>query len=90
MNSQEPKLNLADEEQSSALLAFAESKADAEMNIYQAEAFLLRKVAKTSSDLLKGRHWEEFREAMGGMGVLESFHSAAVRAWEQWHSDSEG
>jgi hypothetical protein len=75
---------------SHALLAFAESKEDSQETIYTAEAFLLRKIAETSSDIVKGRGWEEFREAMGGMGCLEASHAAAVRAWEQWHSDSEG
>ena len=75
---------------SHALLALAESKEDSEMTIYCAEAFLLGKIAETSSDLVKGRHWEEFREAMGGMGRLEASHAAAVRAWEQWHADAEG
>jgi hypothetical protein len=72
------------------LLALAESKDDSEETIYAAEAFLLRKIAESSSDLVKGRHWEEFREAMGGMGCLEASHAAAVNAWEQWHADSEG
>jgi hypothetical protein len=75
---------------SSVLLAFAESKEDSEMTIYCAEAYLLGKIAETSSDLVKGREWEEFREACGGMGCLEAAHAAAVRAWEQWHADSEG
>jgi hypothetical protein len=72
------------------LLALAESKEDSQETIYCAEALLLRKVAETSSDLVKGRQWEEFREAMGGMGCLEASHAAAVHAWEQWHRDSEG
>ena len=75
---------------SSVLLAFAESKEDSEMTIYCAEAYLLGKIAETSSDLVKGRHWEEFREACGGMEKLESAHAEAVHAWEQWHRDSEG
>jgi hypothetical protein len=75
---------------SSVLLAFAESKEDSEMTIYCAEAYLLRKIAETSSDLVRGREWDEFREACGGMEMLESAHAAAVRAWEQWHRDSEG
>ena len=75
---------------SHALLALAESKEDSEMTIYCAEAFLLGKIAETSSDLVKGQHWEEFRESMGGMGCIEASHAAAVRAWEQWHADSEG
>ena len=75
---------------SHALLALAESKEDSEMTIYCAEAFLLRKIAETSSDLVKGRHWEEFREAVGGMECLEASHAAAVNAWEQWHFYSEG
>ena len=73
-----------------ALLAEAESKEDAQESVYAGELFLLRKIAETSSDLVKGREWEEFREAMGGMKPLEKDHSAAVAAWEQWHRDSEG
>jgi hypothetical protein len=72
------------------LLAFAESKEDYQETIYTAESFLLRKIAERSSDLVKGREWEEFREAMGGMGCLEASHAAAVRAWEQWNANSEG
>jgi len=75
---------------SSVLLAFAESKEDSEETIYCAEAYLLRKVAETSSDLVKGRGWEEFRDACGGIAKLEAAHSAAVHAWEQWWRDSEG
>jgi hypothetical protein len=75
---------------STALLALAESKGDARESLYAAELLLLRKIAETSSDLVKGREWEEFREAMGGMGCLEASHAAAVCAWEQWHRDSEG
>lgn len=75
---------------SSVLLAFAESKEDSEMTIYCAEAYLLGKIAETSNDLVKGREWDEFREACGGMEKLESAHAEAVHAWEQWHRDSEG
>ena len=55
-----------------------------------AEAYLLGKIAETSSDLVKGREWEEFRDACGGMEKLESAHAEAVHAWEQWHRDSDG
>lgn len=72
------------------LLALAESKEDKQETTYAAELFLLREVASKSSDLVKGREWEEFREACGGMGCLEAAHAAAVRAWEQWHANSEG
>ena len=47
-----------------------------------AEAYLLGKIAETSSDLVKGREWEEFRDACGGMEKLESAHAEAVHAWE--------
>lgn len=97
MNDQEPKSKPESAEQpcgkglsSSVLLAFAESKEDSEMTIYCAEAYLLGKIAETSSDLVKGREWEEFREACGGMEKLECAHAEAVQAWEQWHRDSEG
>ena len=75
---------------SHALLALAESKEDAQESLYAGELFLLRKIAETSSDLVKGREWEEFKVAIGGMELLEKDHFAAVRAWEQWHADSEG
>jgi hypothetical protein len=55
-----------------------------------AEAYLLGKIAETSSDLVKGREWEEFRDACGGMEKLEAAHAEAVHAWEQWHRDSDG
>ena len=72
------------------LLALAESKGDKEESIYSAELFLLRKIAETSSDLVKAREWDEFREINGGMEGFESAHRAAVGAWEQWHADGEG
>ena len=71
------------------LLAEAESKEDAQESLYAGEVFLLRKIAETSSDLVKGRHWEKFREAMGGMEPLEKDHAAAVAAWEQWVHDGD-
>lgn len=74
---------------SRALLALAESKEDAEETIYSAELLLLRKVAETSSDLVKARSWNEFREAMGGMEPLEHAHGEAVAAYEQWLRDGD-
>lgn len=74
----------------SGLLALAESKGDKEESIYAAELLLLRKIAETSSDLVKARQWEEFREINGGMEGFEIAHCAAVAAWEQWHRDGEG
>lgn len=66
------------------LLAFARSKEDAESCIYSGELFLLRKIAETSSDLVKGRGWPEFRDAVGGMHALEEAHASSVHAWEEW------
>ena len=75
---------------SSALLALAEKLGDHEEYLYSAELLLLRKIAETSSDLVKARQWEEFREINGGMEEFENAHCAAVGAWEQWRRDGEG
>jgi len=72
------------------LLALAESKGDAEESLYAAELLLLRKIAETSSDLVKANEWDEFRGINGGMEGFETAHRAAVGAWEQWHADGEG
>lgn len=74
----------------SDLLALAQSKEDKEESINCAELLLLRKIAETSSDLVKAREWPEFREINGGMKGFENDHSAAVAAWEQWMADGEG
>lgn len=74
---------------SRALLALAESKGDAKETVYSAELLLLRRVAETSSDLVKARSWDEFREAMGGMKPLDHAHGEAVAAYEQWLSDGD-
>jgi len=64
--------------------------ADREETIYSAELYLLRKVAQTSSDMVKARHWPEFREACGGQEKLDAAHEAALREYESWLADGEG
>lgn len=63
---------------------------DREETIFSAELHLLRKVAGTSSDLVKARDWPEFCAACGGLQKMENEHSNAVRAYEQWIADGEG
>jgi hypothetical protein len=63
---------------------------DREETIYSAELFLLRRVAETSSDMVKARDWPEFREATGGQERLDQAHADALREYEQWLSDGEG
>ena len=70
------------------IITAAETKeCDAETTIYEAELSLLRRVFETSSDLVKARYWEEFREACDGMAALEKAHEKAVHELEQWYSD---
>jgi hypothetical protein len=63
---------------------------DREETIYSAELYLLRKIAETSSDMVKARDWEEFRVACGGQEKLDKAHADAVMNYEQWLSDGEG
>lgn len=56
--------------------------------ICHAEATLLCAIASTSSDLVKARHWAEFRDALG-MKNLEDAHEKAVIAWEEWIADGD-
>lgn len=72
------------------LLASAERMVDRTEMILSAELFLLRRVAETSSDVVKAEHWEELREACGGMEPLRAEHAAAVGAYEKWLSEGEG
>ena len=72
------------------LLASAERMGDRTESILSAELFLLRKIAETSSDVVKAEHWEELREACGGMEPLRKLHADAVVAYEKWLSDGEG
>jgi hypothetical protein len=71
-----------------ALLGEAEALEDKTEVMFQAEVLLLRKVASASSDIVKARHWPEFREA-AGMENLEKAHETAVMAWEQWVTDGD-
>lgn len=75
---------------SNPLLDRAKSLGDASESIYSAELALLRRVAETSSDLVRGREWEEFRTVCGGIEALEKSHAEAVQAWEQWLAEAEG
>ncbi len=75
---------------SSALLASAERMGDKTEIIDAAELFLLRAIASTSSDLVKAEHWDEFRQACGGIKSLKSKHADAVAVYEKWLSDGEG
>jgi hypothetical protein len=63
---------------------------DRQENIYSAELYLLRRIAETSSDMVKARDWPEFREATGGQIKLDEAHADALREYEQWLSDGEG
>lgn len=63
---------------------------DQEEIIYSAELYLLRKIAETSSDMVKARNWPEFREARGGQEKLDAAHATALHDYECWLSDGEG
>ena len=63
---------------------------DREETIYSAELYLLRRIAETSSDMVKARDWPEFREATGGQKKLDETHEDALREYEQWLSEGEG
>ena len=77
-------------DRAATLLASAEAKGDKEEYIYSAELYLLNHIASTSSDLVKAREWDEFREIHGGIEGFEAAHRAAVGAWERWHADGFG
>lgn len=62
---------------------------DREELINSAELYLLRKIAETSSDMVKARDWPEFREACGGQSKLDEAHVDALRKYEQWLYDGE-
>ncbi|HUH58160.1 MAG TPA: hypothetical protein VL020_06575 [Pseudomonadales bacterium] len=57
---------------------------DREETINSAELHLLRKLAETSSDMVKARDWEEFRVACGGQEKLDKAHADAVTNYKQW------
>lgn len=63
---------------------------DREETIYSAELFLLRRIAETSSDMVKARDWPEFRGASGGQEKLNKAHADALNEYEQWLADGEG
>lgn len=63
---------------------------DKEESVYSAELHLLRKVAKTSADLVKGMRYPEFQEASGGLQVLTNLHVNSVLEYEKWLSDGQG
>lgn len=60
---------------------------DRQESVYCAELFLLRKIAETSSDMVKARSWPEFRDAVGGQEKLDVAHENAVRDYESWISE---
>lgn len=62
-------------------------ESDSESLVYDVELQMLRNVFAKSSDLLKGRRWEGFRNMCGGITKLESDHAEAVRELEQWYAD---
>jgi hypothetical protein len=68
----------------------ANAKGDAQETIQSAELFLLRGIAAASSDLIKGREWEEFRDSCGGIEALETAHQDALRAYERWVEEGIG
>jgi hypothetical protein len=72
------------------LIRIAEEKGDKEESVLSAELFLLRKIAESSSDLVKAKNWDEFREACGGIKKLEACHAKTVYAYEKWLADGEG
>ena len=72
----------------SDLLARAERLGDKEESISSAELLLLRNVAASSSDLVKAKDWEEFRDAVGLEKCSEA-HKKAVYAYEQWIADGD-
>jgi len=63
---------------------------DREETIYSAELYLLRRIAETSSDMVKARDWPEFRAATGGQKKLDKAHEDALREYVQWLSEGEG
>jgi hypothetical protein len=63
---------------------------DRKETIYSAELYLLRRIAETSSDMVRSRNCLEFREATGGQERLDEAHADALREYEQWLSDGEG
>ena len=60
---------------------------DREVLVYEKELVLLKKVFEKSSDLVKARYWDEFREQCGGISVFEKEHEEAVTKVEEWYAD---
>ena len=69
---------------------FIERFGDREETIHSAELYLLRRVAETSSDMVKARDWPEFRDASGGQEKLDAAHAVALREYEGWLADGVG
>ena len=63
---------------------------DREETIYSAELYLLRRIAETSSDMVKARNWAEFRDACGGQERIDNALISAVNEYEQWLLDGDG
>lgn len=63
---------------------------DREETIFSAELYLLRRIAETSSDMVKARDWPEFRDASGGQEKLDAAHATALREYESWLADGDG
>jgi hypothetical protein len=63
---------------------------DREEWVYSVELHLLRKIAETSSDMVQGLRWPEFREAAGGQEKLDKAHESALDTYQQWLSDGDG
>ena len=60
---------------------------DQSESIFSAELYLLRRIAETSSDMIKARHWPEFREASGGQEKLNQIHADAVAEYQEWMAE---
>lgn len=70
--------------------ALAERMGDKTESICIAEWYLLRQIAERASDLVKGEHWDEFREACGGIDNLKAQARRSRGRYEKWISDGEG
>ena len=64
--------------------------ADREELVYSAELYLLRRVAETGHNAMKGRNWPEFREVSGGQEVLDEMHQTAISDYRQWLAAGDG
>ena len=57
---------------------------DKEETVSGAELYLLRRIAETSSDMVKARSWPEFRDASSGQDALNKEYINALNEYEQW------